>query len=195
MNLSVLAWKTDDLRASLAAAEDAVRCNPRLALAHHYRGAALERLGRTDDALRAYRQTTALDGQQVEAWFAEGNLLAQRGDWVGAVAAYDQGLAVDPARPEMAMAAGLIFHHRLADTRRALVRYEQVLQAAPAHYGARYQRAVALLAAGEDARAVEAWRAFVPLAVAAGDDAALDGAPERLRRAAPPRPAGTRPST
>jgi tetratricopeptide (TPR) repeat protein len=182
ITLSVLAWQGGDLDGSLRWAEEAMRRRPGLARSHHQYGVVLERVGRLDDALRAYRRTTALDRQHTEAWIGQARLLEQRGDWVGAAAAYDAALAVDAERVEAAMAAGVIYHHRLADFPHALARYDQVLRVAPAHYGAHYQRAVALLGAGEEAAAVRAWHAFVPLAEAAGDRRTLDSAPEILRR-------------
>ena len=182
MTQSTLEWQEGDLDASLEAAERALRCRPGLAETHYTQGAALERLGRSEDALRAYRRTTALDAHHTNAWIGQGRLLEQRGDWIGAAGAYDAALGIDPGRADAAMAAALIYHHRLADSRRALERYERVLAAVPSHYGARYQRVVALLDVGNERAAVKAWRAFVPLAEAAGDQSTLDSAPEILRR-------------
>jgi hypothetical protein len=51
----------------------------------------------------------------------------------------------------------------------------------PTHYGAHYQLAVALLAAGREAEARAAWFEFVPLAERAGDRDTLDRAPAALR--------------
>ena len=81
------------------------------------------------------------------------------------------------------MAAGGIYHYRLADSYRTLARYRAVLKVAPRHYGAHYQRAIALLATGNETEAIAAWRAFVALAEASGDGATLEGAPALLRRA------------
>ncbi len=181
---SMLELHQGDLDSSLRWAEDAMRCKPGLARSHYHYGAALERLGRLEDALRAYRRTTALDVHHTRAWVGQGRLLEHRGDWVGAAAAYDDALAIDPEHVDATMAAGVIYHHRLADSRRALARYDQVLRTAPSHYGARYQRAIALLDSGDEAAAAEAWRAFVPLAEAAGDRRTLESAPEILRRGA-----------
>jgi len=183
MNLSVLEWRTGDLDASLRWAEDAVRCNPGMALVHYYRGAALERVGRLSEALDAYRRTTAIDPQHLGAWFEQAQLLEQQGEWTEAAEAYERVVAIDPLRSDAAIAAGVICHYRLADPDRALEHYRAVLHTNPTHYGAHYQRAVALLASGKVAEAIEAWRAFVPLAEAVGDRASLDAAPELLRRA------------
>jgi tetratricopeptide (TPR) repeat protein len=187
MDLSVLEWRTGDPRASLRWAEESVRCNPDMALPHFHRGGALERIGRHDEALEAYRRTTELDPRHPSAWFRQGHLLEQRGDWVGAAAAYDRVIAIDPQLTDAGMAAGVIHHHHLGNPAAALERYRTVLAVKPDHYGARYQEAVALLASGAEDDAVRAWLAFVPLAQAAGDHATLEGAPPALRLAAAPR--------
>jgi Flp pilus assembly protein TadD len=69
----------------------------------------------------------------------------------------------------------------LGDPARAVEHYRTVLRLMPTHYGAHYQLAVALLAAGRETEARAAWLAFVPLAERADDRAALDQAPPALR--------------
>src|SRR5262249_11905223 len=60
--------------ASLRWANEAVRCNPGLPLARAERAAALERVGRLDEALAEYRATTAIDPVNSGAWLAQGRL-------------------------------------------------------------------------------------------------------------------------
>jgi tetratricopeptide (TPR) repeat protein len=182
MNLSALAVRTGDLAGSLRWADEAVRCNPDLALTHYYRAAALERLGRTDEALAAYRETTAIDGQHADAWQSQGRLLERQEAWGDAAAAYERALAANPTLAEAAMLAGLLRHYRLGQPGRAVEHYRTVLRLVPTHYGAHYQLAVALLADGKEPEARSAWRAFVPLAEAIGDRASIDGGPAALRQ-------------
>lgn len=180
-NLSALEAKAGAYEASLDWADEAVRCNPRFALSHEYRAVALERLNRWDEALDEYRQTTAIDNQHAGAWFAQGRLLERRGRWAPAAAAFDAALAADPSNFEAAMRAGLVYHHLLADPARAIERYQTALRLLPTHYGAHYQIATALLAAGREAEALGAWKEFVTLAETLGDRASIEGAPEALR--------------
>jgi tetratricopeptide (TPR) repeat protein len=112
---------------------------------------------------------------------AAGRLLERQGRFAEAAAGYDRALAADPTDAEAAMAAGLIRHDHLDDPARAVEDYRTVLRLVPTHYGAHYQLAVALLAAGREAEARAAWLAFVPLAERAGDRATLDHAPAGLR--------------
>jgi tetratricopeptide (TPR) repeat protein len=183
MNLSALAARLGKPDESLTWADEAVRCNPGLALTHHYRGAALERLRRDGDALAEYQAVTTIDTQHAEAWTAQGRLLERQTRWSEAAAAYDRALAANPLHEEAAMLSALARHYRLADPAGAVERYRDVLRIRPSHYGAHYQLAKALLAAGRTDEARAAWQAFVPLAEAIGDRASIDGAPEALRTA------------
>src|SRR5262249_53280237 len=149
---------------------------------------ALERLGRADDALAAYRAVTALDAVNADAWRGTARLLEQRADWAAAAAAWDRALAADPTSVDAAMHAGLLYAWRLGDPSTAVERFDAVLALSPEHYGAHYQVAVALLAAGHTDEARAAWRAFVPMAQAISDTKSIAGAPSGLYTAAPPGP-------
>jgi len=185
INLSALEARAGDDPASLRWADEAVRCNPGLALARAHRAATLERLGRTDEALAEYRETTRIDAAHAGAWLAQGKLLEGRGEWADAADAYDRALAADPTSTEAAMRAGLVRHYRLGDSATAVERYRTVLALDPAHYGAHYQLAVALLGAGRKDQALAAWASFAPMARALGDQRSIDGAPAELRQAGP----------
>jgi len=182
LNLSALAFRTGDLAQSLRWADEAVACNPGFALTHYYRAMALERLGRAEEALAAYRRTTTIDAEQADAWAAQGRLLERQGAWAEAARAYERAVAANPTLSEPAMLAALLHQYRLRDPSRAVELYRTVLRLVPSHYGAHYQLAVALLACGREPEARAAWRAFVPMAEAIGDRASIEGAPERLRR-------------
>ena len=182
MNLSVLEQREGNEAGALAWADEAVRCNPGLALTHFYRATALERLGRDDEALTAYRQTTTLDDRHAEAWLGRGRLEEKRRAWRDAVAAYERASALDPDAVDAGMSAGLVHQYYLDEPARAAELYAAVLAVLPSHYGAHYQLATALLAAGREEEARQAWRDFIPLAEAIGDATSLAGAPAALRQ-------------
>src|SRR5438552_3359021 len=81
MNLSALAVRQGDGDVGLRWADEAGACNAGLALSHHYRGSTLERLGRFDEALVAYRQTTANDPLHADACISAGRLRERNGGW------------------------------------------------------------------------------------------------------------------
>lgn len=184
MNLSVIDARAGDAEGALRWADEAVHCNGGLALAHFYRGSALERLGRTADAIAAYRRATAIDGQHADAWLAQGRLLEAQRDWSNAALAYDHALAANPTSVAAAMGAGLLYQHRLGKSAEAVERFRAALRLDPDHYGAHYQLAVALLATGDRDGAVATWREFVAMAAAIGDRKSIAGAPAALRDAA-----------
>lgn len=180
MNLSALDARAGDAAGSLRWAEEAVACNPRLALTHQYRAAALERVGRADDALAAYRRVTELDAVHAEAWRAQARLLEARSAFAEAAAAWERATAADPSDVDAAMHAGLLYAWRLRDPARAVERFRTVLGRMPTHYGAHYQLAVALLADGKPDEARATWRQFLPMARAIGDTASIAAAPAEL---------------
>src|SRR5262249_3029524 len=79
LNLSALDARHGAADTSFTWADEAVRCNPGFALAHHYRGAALERLGRSDEALAGDRLATTIADQHADAWMAQGRPLGTGG--------------------------------------------------------------------------------------------------------------------
>jgi tetratricopeptide (TPR) repeat protein len=112
---------------------------------------------------------------------AAARFLEGKGRFAEAAATCERALAADPTDADAAMTAGLLEQYHLNEPARAVEHYRTVLRLEPTHYGAHYQLAMALLAAGHEAEARAAWLAFVPLAEHAGDRATLDGAPQALR--------------
>src|SRR5262245_23186572 len=115
LNLSALESREGKSDASLRWADEAVACNPGLALARIRRATALETVGRLDDALAEYRETTRLDTVNAGAWLAQGRLLEARGEWLQAAEAYDRALGADPTSTDAAMRAGLVYRYHLGD--------------------------------------------------------------------------------
>ncbi len=183
LNLSALDRRAGNPADALRWATEAVGCRPELALTHYYRAAALETNERMDDALAEYRTATRLDPGHPGAWHDEAKLLERREEWADAADAYERAFDLDPRRDDAGVEAGVIRHRRLGDPARAVALYRRVLAIMPTHYGARYQLSVALLAAGDRAAAVDAWRTFRAMAERIDDRAALDAAPEELRNA------------
>lgn len=181
VNLSAIETRIGANAESLRWADEAVACQPRFAIGRYYRALALERLGRSDEALAEFRATTGVDSQFTDAWLAQGRLLEARNAWGDAAVAYDRAFASNPTHYEAAMLAGLVYHYRLGDLATATARYRTVLDVLPTHYGAHYQLAVALAAGGDLDEARGVWREFVRLATAIGDRASVDNAPAALR--------------
>src|SRR5215831_11505431 len=82
--------------AALDALDRAQRLRPDDAAIHHNRGRALEALGRFEDAERAYDSALVIDHRLMPSLRARAELLARRGDWMGALADLDMALTSQP---------------------------------------------------------------------------------------------------
>jgi tetratricopeptide (TPR) repeat protein len=82
--------------AALAALDRALRLRPEDAAINHNRGRAFEALGRPDEAERAYDAALAVDHRLMPSLRARAELLAKRGEWLGALADLDMALTSEP---------------------------------------------------------------------------------------------------
>src|SRR5260370_41061686 len=92
--------------AALAALDRAARLRPDDAAIAHNRGRALEALGRRDHAERAYDTALAIDHRLLPSLSARANLLATRGEWMGALADRDMALTSQPGDAPLRLRRG-----------------------------------------------------------------------------------------
>ena len=168
LNISILEAYRGRLDDALRAAEEAVRLKPDLSLGHFCRAEVLEKLGRTAEADAGYRRAAEINPSDPRPGEA---LKRMRRD--------------GPAAPDVdgLMRAGIDARYKLNDTNGAIAYFRQVLEKNPAHYGATYQLAAALDAAGKPAEARPLWERVLPMAEQYKDDAIAEKA--RVRLAAP----------
>ena len=163
-----------DFQTSLVCAEEAARVEPRSVEAHHDRAAALQELGRLDEAESAFTRALALDPDDPETLAGAADLyinrlpptndhtetgleFARRGS-----RRLKRVRAPHGARPDRALVARLALLegqalNDLGRSREALMRLDAALAAEPDDLHARYERAVALF---DLCRFSEAKRAF-----------------------------------
>jgi len=91
---------------ALAALDRATQLKPGDAAIAHNRGRALEALGRADDAERAYDEALAIDHRLMASLSARANLLAARGEWVGALNDLETALTERPGDPHLRLRRG-----------------------------------------------------------------------------------------
>jgi tetratricopeptide (TPR) repeat protein len=92
--------------AALAALDRAQRLKPGDAAIAHNKGRALEALGRLDEAEHAYNEALSIDHRLMPSLSARANLLAARGDWMGALADLDMALTSRPNDPHLRLRRG-----------------------------------------------------------------------------------------
>ncbi|MDB4965597.1 MAG: Tetratricopeptide 2 repeat protein [Myxococcales bacterium] len=164
-----------DFTTSLTCAEEAARVEPRSVEAHHDRAAALQELGRLDDAEAAFTRALALDPDDPETLAGAADLYINRlpptNDHTETGLEYarrgsrrlKRAHAPRGAHPDRALIARLALLegqalNDLGRSREALMRLDAALAALPDDLHARYERAVALF---DLCRFADAKRAFV----------------------------------
>jgi tetratricopeptide (TPR) repeat protein len=119
--------------AALAALERAQRLRPDDAAINHNRGRALQALDRLEEAERAYDAALAIDHRLMPSLRARAELLARRGEWMGALADLDMALTAEPNDASLRLRRGEILL-RQGDWLRGLPDYEARLEIAEARY-------------------------------------------------------------
>jgi len=119
--------------AALAALDRAARLKPGDAAIAHNRGRALEALGRLDEAEHAYNEALSIDHRLMPSLSARANLLAARGDWMGALTDLEVALTSRPNDPPLRLRRGELLL-RQADWLRGLGDYEARLEIAADRY-------------------------------------------------------------
>ena len=125
--------------AALVALERAKRLKPGDATIAHNQGRALQALGRVEEAERAYDEALAIDHRLMPALSARANLLAARGDWLGALADLDRALTSRPDDPHLRLRRGELLL-RQGDWLRGLADYEARLELPGERYAPKLPR-------------------------------------------------------
>lgn len=94
--------------AALVALDRAARLKPADAAIAHNRGRALESLGRIEDAERAYDEALSIDHRLLPTLSARAKLLAERGDWAGALSDLGTALTERPYDPHLRLRRGAL---------------------------------------------------------------------------------------
>ena len=95
-----------DHEAALSALDRAQSLKPGDAAIAHNKGRALEALGRLDEAEHAFNEALSIDHRLMPSLSARANLLAARGDWLGALTDLEMALTSRPNDPHLRLRRG-----------------------------------------------------------------------------------------
>jgi tetratricopeptide (TPR) repeat protein len=173
MNLSTLELAEGNVKAAVDDGRQAVRFGPDLSRSHFYLGVALERQKSIAEALAEYRRACELDPKDTAACSSRERLAGDKA-------------SADSATAEAAMMGeGLRLLDEEHEAARAVDQFRALLAKNPDHYGATYQLARALDAAGRREEATQVWQRMLSMAQAAGDKDTESKVRDRLAASAP----------
>jgi tetratricopeptide (TPR) repeat protein len=95
-NRGVAYYGKGDLDKAIADYAEAIRLDPKYALAYYNRGVAYEKKGEWDNAIAEYTEAIRLDPKYARAYNNRGNAYYGKGDWDKAIADYTEAIRLDP---------------------------------------------------------------------------------------------------
>ena len=141
---------TGDNDRAIADLNEAIRLDPKLAMAHNNRGAAYNEQGDNDRAIADYNEAIRIDPKLAMAFSNRGNAYSDKGDNDRAIADYNEAIRLDPERAKA-------FNHRgyaYSDKDRAIADYNEAIRLNPKSGMAFHNRGVAYLEKGDNDRAI-----------------------------------------
>jgi tetratricopeptide (TPR) repeat protein len=122
--------KKGDYRGAITDYDQAIRLDPKLALAYNNRGFVHHRLGDHKSAIIDYDQAIRLNPKYSEAYSNRGFARYKVGDNQGAIADYDQSVRI---APESARAHNMrgVFYSRVGDNQGAIADFDQAIRLDP----------------------------------------------------------------
>ena len=137
-------------------------CTSSNPVAHNNLGAALNRQGRTDEAIAQYRQALEIRPDHVEAHNNLGNALAGRGRLDEAIAQYQKTLEINPEHVEAHNNLGVALAGR-GRLDEAIAQYQKALEINPEHVEAHNNLGVALADRGRVAEAITEYQSALKI--------------------------------
>src|SRR5262245_13135769 len=147
------ATKGDQDRA-IQAYDQAIRANPRYAIAFYNRGLAYAAKSEWDRAVRDYDEAIRLDPQYTFAFLTRGNAYHAKGDPDRAMQDYGEAIRLDPRYAMAFNNRGITYADR-RDWDRAVRDYDEAIRLDPRHVLALNNRGNAYRAKGEPERAMQ----------------------------------------
>jgi len=144
--------KGDNDRA-IADYDEAIRLEPKYALAYRNRGLVYSDKGDNDRAIADYDEAIRLDPKYAATYNSRGNAYRAKGDNGRAIADYDEAIRLDPKYAIAYNNRGL-FYGAKGDNDRAIADYSEAIRLDPKYASAYNSRGIAYRAKGDNDRAI-----------------------------------------
>jgi Flp pilus assembly protein TadD len=153
INRGVIHAEEGQLEEALTYFDEALRINPKNALAAYNRGLAYYEQKEYDHATTAYDQALALDPNFAEAFNGRGVALAYKGKIDRAIADFNEAIRLKPDFAEAVNNRG-VAHSTKGDTDRAFADYNEAIRLKPDYEEAFYNRGLAYYSKNERNHAI-----------------------------------------
>ena len=153
--------KGDNDRA-IAEYGEAVRFDPKDAVAYHNRGRLYRVKGDNDQAIADYTEAIRLDPKYLEARNSRGLAYSAKGDYDRAIADYSEAIRLDPKYVVGYNNRGFAYGAK-RDYNRAIAEYAEAIRTAPNYALAYYNRGRAYRAKGDNNRAIADFKEAIRL--------------------------------
>ena len=119
-------------------------------------GVVTQKAGRTDDAVRAYREAIRLNPRYLEARINLGNALKERGAAADAIEAYRKALTLNPSHADVHNNLGVALKEQ-GQVQEAISSYRRAIDLKPSHIEAWNNLGLALMETGQLREAVDSF--------------------------------------
>ncbi|MDR0707369.1 MAG: tetratricopeptide repeat protein [Treponema sp.] len=151
-----------DYDRAIADYTQAIRIDPKYALAYHNRGVAYEVKKDFDRAMSDYNQVILLDPNYAKAYHGRGVAYRTKGDYDRAIADFTQAIRIDPNFVSAYINRGLAYRNK-GDYDRAIADYTQAIRIDPKYVSAYHNRGVAYEAKKDFDRAMSDYNQVILL--------------------------------
>jgi tetratricopeptide (TPR) repeat protein len=138
---------------AIADLNEAIRLDPKLAMAFNNRGAAYNEQGDNDRAIADYNEAIRIDPKFAMAFSNRGNAYSDKGDNDRAIADYNETIRIDPKFATAFQNRGSAYHDK-GDNDRAIADYSEAIRIDPKSSEAYFARGRLYLFAGSVEKAL-----------------------------------------
>jgi len=141
---------------AIKAYDEAIRLDPKYAVAWYNKGIALRDQGKYDEAIKAYDEAIRLDPNLAEPWNNKGVALYSQGKYNEAIEVYDEAIKLDPKYVAAWYNKGVALYSQ-GKYNEAIEVYDEAIKLDPKYVAAWSNKGAALFSQGKYDEAIKAY--------------------------------------